>query len=297
MGPVCGLYHKQKSAGKSRNTRAGHPCLTLDPTHAKTRWAQSQLPKVNRDRSPKPRSAAACGRDLKKARTTHAKTISRAYRPIRTTYPVGERGPGGHRLRSRLDRGRFPGPDPGRHSGGRRRIGTTHSPITRDTVEQLERCGLIIRYGHGYEGVDLDACTEQGIMVANVPGSTSEEVSNHALALMFACAREVKRLDRATTEGQWGEVYSRSLGQRIFGQTAGVVRIRVDWEIVRPQGKGDGHGGPRPRPLRRGMARNRVPGEFRLVRRVAGTLGLYLDSLPARRDIAPPLQTRRRSIA
>ena len=98
-----------------------------------------------------------------------------------------------------------------------------HSPITRDTVEQLERCGLIIRYGHGYEGVDLDACTEQGIMVANVPGSTSEEVSNHALALMFACAREIKHLDRATTGGQWGEVQSRSLGQRIYGQTAGVV--------------------------------------------------------------------------
>ena len=98
-----------------------------------------------------------------------------------------------------------------------------HSPITRATIEQLERCGLIIRYGHGYEGVDLDACTDHGIMVANVPGSTSEEVSNHALALMFACAREIKPLDRATTEGRWSEVYSRSLGQRIYGQTAGVV--------------------------------------------------------------------------
>ena len=98
-----------------------------------------------------------------------------------------------------------------------------HSPVTRETIEKLERCGLVIRYGHGYEGVDLDACTDHGIMVANVPGSTSEEVSNHALALMFACAREIKRLDRATTEGSWGGVYSRSLGQRIFGQTAGVV--------------------------------------------------------------------------
>ena len=98
-----------------------------------------------------------------------------------------------------------------------------HSPITRETIGQLERCGLIIRYGHGYEGVDLDACTEHGIMVANVPGSTSEEVSNHALALMFACARELKRFDKATSDGRWGEVYSRSVGQRIFGQTAGVV--------------------------------------------------------------------------
>ncbi len=98
-----------------------------------------------------------------------------------------------------------------------------HSPITRETIEQLERCGLIIRYGHGYEGVDLDASTEHGIMVANVPGSTSEEVANHALALMFACAREIKRLDRATTEGRWSEVYSRSLGHRLYGETAGVV--------------------------------------------------------------------------
>ena len=98
-----------------------------------------------------------------------------------------------------------------------------HSPITRDTIGQLERCGLIIRYGHGYEGVDLDACTEHGIMVANVPGSTSEEVSNHALALMFACARELKRFDKAASDGRWSEVYSRSVGQRIFGQTVGVV--------------------------------------------------------------------------
>ena len=84
-----------------------------------------------------------------------------------------------------------------------------HSPITRGTIEQLERCGLIIRYGHGYEGVDVDASTEHGIMVANVPGSTSEEVANHALALMFACARELKRLDRATTGGRWRDVQSR----------------------------------------------------------------------------------------
>jgi D-3-phosphoglycerate dehydrogenase len=98
-----------------------------------------------------------------------------------------------------------------------------HSPVTRAMAAQLTRCRLVVRYGHGYDTVDLDACTERGIIVANIAGSTSEEVSNHALALLMACARDLKRLDRAATSGRWGEVYSRSLGRRIWGETVGVV--------------------------------------------------------------------------
>ena len=98
-----------------------------------------------------------------------------------------------------------------------------HSPVTRTMVEQLTRCKMIVRYGHGYDTVDVDACTEHGIMVTNIAGSTSEEVSNHALALLLACARELKRLDRATSAGNWGGVYSRSICRRIWGETVGVV--------------------------------------------------------------------------
>ena len=98
-----------------------------------------------------------------------------------------------------------------------------HSAITANMVEQLAKCKLMIRYGHGYDTVDVDACTAAGIIVTNIAGSTSEEVSNHALALLMASARELKRLDKATCEGRWNEVYSRELGHRIFGETVGVV--------------------------------------------------------------------------
>lgn len=100
-----------------------------------------------------------------------------------------------------------------------------HSPVTAAMVDQLENCKLIIRYGHGYDTVDVDACTETGIIVTNIAGSTSEEVSNHALALMLACARELKRLDLATTSGRWGEVYSRSILNRIYGETVGIIGL------------------------------------------------------------------------
>jgi D-3-phosphoglycerate dehydrogenase len=98
-----------------------------------------------------------------------------------------------------------------------------HSPVTRAMVDQLENCKLIIRYGHGYDTVDVDACTEAGIIVTNIAGSTSEEVSNHALSLLMASARELKRLDLATTTGRWDDVYSRSILHRIFGETVGIV--------------------------------------------------------------------------
>jgi D-3-phosphoglycerate dehydrogenase / 2-oxoglutarate reductase len=98
-----------------------------------------------------------------------------------------------------------------------------HSPVTAAMVDQLENCKLIIRYGHGYDTVDVDACTEAGIIVTNIAGSTSEEVSNHALTLLLASARELKRLDLATTTGRWAEVYSRSSLNRIYGETVGIV--------------------------------------------------------------------------
>ena len=98
-----------------------------------------------------------------------------------------------------------------------------HSPVTQAMIDQLTNCKLIIRYGHGYDTVDVDACTEAGIIVTNIAGSTSEEVSNHALALLMASARELKRMDLATTSGRWGEVYSRSILKRIYGETVGIV--------------------------------------------------------------------------
>lgn len=98
-----------------------------------------------------------------------------------------------------------------------------HSPITASMVDHLPNCKLIIRYGHGYDTVDVEACTKAGIIVTNIAGSTSEEVSNHALALLLACGRKLKQLDNAMSSGNWRKVYSRETGNRIFGETVGVV--------------------------------------------------------------------------
>ncbi len=51
----------------------------------------------------------------------------------------------------------------------------------------------VVRYGVGYENVDLAAASRRGIMVSNVQGYANHSVSDHTLALIFACLRNLKR--------------------------------------------------------------------------------------------------------
>ena len=100
-----------------------------------------------------------------------------------------------------------------------------YSVVPRSTFEQLNRCRLMVRYGHGYDRVDIDAATDHGVMITNMEGVSNEEVSNHALMLLLASARDLKRLNTATCEGRWDEVYSRTVGRRVYGDTVGIVGL------------------------------------------------------------------------
>lgn len=80
---------------------------------------------------------------------------------------------------------------------------TEYAPITAEVVENLRKCRVISRYGVGYDNVDVGACTRKGIYVANVPDYCAEEVSDHALALMMACARQIAYRDRMVRSCMW----------------------------------------------------------------------------------------------
>lgn len=77
------------------------------------------------------------------------------------------------------------------------------APVTADVVAGLDRCKVIARYGVGYDNIDVDACTRRGIQVTNVTDYCAEEVSDHALALLMACARKVARRDAQVRAGIW----------------------------------------------------------------------------------------------
>lgn len=77
-------------------------------------------------------------------------------------------------------------------------------PMTRAIIENLERCRILAGTQIGFDTFDLTAATERGILVTNVPGYCVEEVSDHAMALVLACARRVVQLYKAVEAGSWG---------------------------------------------------------------------------------------------
>jgi D-3-phosphoglycerate dehydrogenase len=75
--------------------------------------------------------------------------------------------------------------------------------ISRPTLECLRCCQMIAFYGIGVDAIDVVAATEMGILVTNCPSFGTEEVADHALALLLACARPLLGFDRAMREGCW----------------------------------------------------------------------------------------------
>jgi D-3-phosphoglycerate dehydrogenase len=75
--------------------------------------------------------------------------------------------------------------------------------MNAEVIEKLQKCKVISRYGVGYDNLDVDACTRKGIWASNVPDYCTEEVSDHALALLMACVRKVVRRDKQVRAGYW----------------------------------------------------------------------------------------------
>ncbi len=105
--------------------------------------------------------------------------------------------------------------------------------VTRRVIEGLPRLRVVVRYGVGVDGVDLEAATERGIPVANVPDYGTDEVANHAVALLLALARKLTRLDRQTRAGRWN-VFEVQPIARLAGRTVGLLGCgRIGGRVAR----------------------------------------------------------------
>lgn len=95
-------------------------------------------------------------------------------------------------------------------------------------ISQLTKCELLIRHGIGYDNVDVEACTRQGILFAYQPDYCKEDVAEHAIALIFACARKVvasrRTLDASSAKGQWDFAGLFPI-RRMDGKTLGIVGL------------------------------------------------------------------------
>jgi D-3-phosphoglycerate dehydrogenase len=98
--------------------------------------------------------------------------------------------------------------------------------MTPRVIGSLEKCRRIIRHGAGYDNVDVAACTARGIPLAYCPDYCMDEVAEQAIALIFACARQVPQsrriLDDSIARRQW-DFTPLAKCYRIAGKTLGII--------------------------------------------------------------------------
>ncbi|MFA5328703.1 MAG: C-terminal binding protein [Prolixibacteraceae bacterium] len=75
-----------------------------------------------------------------------------------------------------------------------------HTQIDEEFLSGLTNLKAVVRYGVGYDNVDVDACSGHGIKVANVQGYANHSVSDHVLALMFSCSRALWNTKQQLTQ-------------------------------------------------------------------------------------------------
>lgn len=80
---------------------------------------------------------------------------------------------------------------------------TSRNNVSRELIEQMPNLKVISKYAVGLDHIDLDAATDHGVVVTHFPDYCTNEVADHAMALILACNRRVVELDRDLREGAW----------------------------------------------------------------------------------------------
>lgn len=98
------------------------------------------------------------------------------------------------------------------------------------------RLKVIGRAGIGTDNIDIPAATSKGVVVMNTPFGNSITTAEHAIAMMFAAARQLAAADLSTQAGKWEK--NRFLGLELFAKTLGIIGCGNIGAIVADRAQG-----------------------------------------------------------
>ncbi|MGC4026192.1 MAG: phosphoglycerate dehydrogenase [Mesorhizobium sp.] len=108
--------------------------------------------------------------------------------------------------------------------------------VTEKLIAAATKLKVIGRAGIGVDNVDIPAASRRGIIVMNTPFGNSITTAEHAIALIFAVARELPEANASTHAGKWEK--NRFMGVEITGKTLGVIGCGNIGSIVATRGVG-----------------------------------------------------------
>jgi len=93
--------------------------------------------------------------------------------------------------------------------------------VTKDILAAAANLKVVGRAGIGVDNVDVPAASNRGVVVMNTPFGNSITTAEHAIALMFALARQIPEADVSTQAGKWEK--NRFMGVELTGKTLGLI--------------------------------------------------------------------------
>ena len=107
--------------------------------------------------------------------------------------------------------------------------------VTREVFEAAPGLRIVGRAGIGVDNIDIDAATENGVIVANAPEGNVRAAAEHTVAMTFATARSIPQAHARLTAGEWAK--GEFLGTEVNDKTLGVVGFgRVGQEVTKRLG-------------------------------------------------------------
>jgi D-3-phosphoglycerate dehydrogenase / 2-oxoglutarate reductase len=91
----------------------------------------------------------------------------------------------------------------------------------KDVIAAAKRLKVIGRAGIGVDNIDIPSATARGIVVMNTPFGNSITTAEHAIALLFAAARQIAAADTSTQAGKWEK--NRFMGVELYAKTLGLI--------------------------------------------------------------------------
>ena len=108
----------------------------------------------------------------------------------------------------------------------------SRAKITPRIIQAAPKLKIISRTGAGYDNIDVEAATQHGVMVCNLPGINSVPVAEHTIALMLALVKQISKMDDYVRSRQW---YKRNelIAEQAAGKTVGIVGLgKIGREVL-----------------------------------------------------------------
>jgi D-3-phosphoglycerate dehydrogenase len=110
---------------------------------------------------------------------------------------------------------------------------TQFAPVTAEVIGAMRNVNVIVRYGVGFDNVDIEAAHCRGIPVCNVPDYCLDEVADHTLALILATTRQVVPHCLRVRDGQWALAVPLAAMTSLADLSIGVIGFgRIGREVV-----------------------------------------------------------------